>query len=219
MLSFHRSRAKPPNAERSYPDEGGSNSLVASAWLIVALEEYKALRAEIVDSIQAQRTVMQLGFTGVSLLIGLGLQRTPSLLASIILVMLVPSVAFFITTAAWGELLRAARASSFLAERESAINEVAKGAGPPAMAWENWLRRRPISVVSTDGQFLALYALTIGGAIVGSVTMFTAEVRRDQPVLVLIGVVATTVLICAGNLVRYKQLRRKTEREFRGATP
>lgn len=216
-----RGGAKPPNAGRSYPDEGGSDSLTASAspWLIVALEEYKALRTEIVDSIQAQRTIMQLGVTGVSVLIGLGLQRTPSLLASIILAMLVPSLTFFITTAAWGELFRAARASRFLAEREHIINEVTKGADPPAMAWENWLRQRPISALSTGGQFLALYVLTIGSAIAGSVTMFATEVRRDQPTLALIGVGAATALMCAGSLVRYMQLRRKTEKEFRGATP
>ena len=150
-----RRDTKLPNVERCLV-EGGSDSLATSAspWLIVALEEYKALRTEIVDSIHAQRTIMQLGVTGVSVLIGLGLQQAPSLLASIILAMLVPSVTFFITTAAWGELFRAARASRFLAEREDIINEAVKGVGSPAMAWKRWLRSRPISSASTGGQFL-----------------------------------------------------------------
>ena len=84
------------------------------------------------------------------------------------------------------------------------------------MAWESWLRGRKVSAASTDGQFLVLYVLTIGAAIMGCVTMFTVEVRRDQSVLVLIGVCAVTALVCAASLIRYAQLRRKTEREFWG---
>ena len=215
------SDAKLPSAERSHLDRGGLDSPAdsVSPWLTVALEEYKALRVEIVDSIHAQRTTMQLGMTGVSILIGLGLQRTPSLLASIILAILVPSITFFITIAVWGELFKAARASSFLAEREVMINRVVSIADPPAMAWEGWLRGRPIFIGSTNGQFLALYVLTIGAAVTGLMIMFTAEGRRDQPAAVLIGVVTTAVLMCTGSLIRYKQLHQRTEQEFRGTKP
>ncbi len=219
MPSFRRhSSAKSPNTERFDFHEGASDSPAASAslWFTIVLEEYKALRVEIVDAIHAQRTIMQLGVTGVSVLIGIGLQRTPSLLASIILTILVPFVTFFITTAAWGELFRAARASLFIWKREDVINKFVKGSDSPAMAWESWLRGRKIFVASTDGQFLVLYVLTIGAAIMGCVTMFTVEVRRDQPVIVLIGVCAATALACAASLIRYAQLRRRTEREFRG---
>lgn len=222
MSSFHfSSNAKRPSAELSCSDKGESDSLAAPAslWLMVALEEYKALRAEIIESIQAQRTILQLGVTGISALIGLGLYQAPSLLASTILAVLVPFVTFFITTAAWGELFRAARASSFLSDREVIINEEVKSdVSPPAMAWESWLRRQPISTWSTDGQFFGLYTLTVGGAIVGSVTMFTMEVQRDHSMLVLIGIGAISVLMCAGSLLRYKQLRRRTAYEFHGAT-
>jgi len=192
---------------------------VAMPWLTVALEEYKALRAEIIEAIQAQRTIMQLGITGVSVLIGLGVQRVPSLLATVILALLVPAVAVFITTAAWGELLRAARASSFLAMREGIINEQVASMDRPAMAWESWLRRQPIVTASTSGQFLVLYVLTIGAAVVGFATMFTSEVQRDQSVLVIIGVGAAAALMCTWSLIRYSRLRRRAEQQFRPATP
>ncbi|MGH2620966.1 MAG: hypothetical protein ACRDHG_10420 [Anaerolineales bacterium] len=50
-------------------------------WLTASLEEYKAIRAEIVDSIQAQRQIMQVGVTGLSVLVGFGLQNINPLLA------------------------------------------------------------------------------------------------------------------------------------------
>ena len=37
-------------------------------WLIAALEEYRSLRVEIVDAIDTQRKIMQLGVTGLSVL-------------------------------------------------------------------------------------------------------------------------------------------------------
>jgi hypothetical protein len=62
-------------------------------WLIVALEEYKSLRIEIVDAIEAQRKIMQLGVTALSVLIGLGLQQINPFLAVVLLTLLVPTVA------------------------------------------------------------------------------------------------------------------------------
>ncbi len=89
----------------------------------------------------------------------------------------------------------------------------------PAMAWESWLRRQPIVTASTSGQFLVLYVLTIGAAVVGFATMFTSEVQRDQSVLVIIGVGAAAALMCTWSLIRYSRLRRRAEQQFRPATP
>ena len=61
-------------------------------WVTAALEEYKSLRVEIIDAIQAQRQIMQIGLTGLSVLIGLGLQGINPLLAVFILALLVPTV-------------------------------------------------------------------------------------------------------------------------------
>jgi hypothetical protein len=80
--------------------------------LTAALEEYKALRAEILDAMQGQRTISQLGIAGISVLVGLGAQRLPSLIGSLVLALLVPAAGAFVTTAVWGELLRGARASA-----------------------------------------------------------------------------------------------------------
>lgn len=82
----------------------------------------QVIKFEIVDAIQAQRQIMQIGLTGLSVLIGLGLQGIKPLLAVLILALLVPTVAIFIIAGALGELYRAARASAFLAYREGIIN-------------------------------------------------------------------------------------------------
>jgi hypothetical protein len=108
-------------------------------WLTAALEEYRSLRIEIIDAIEAQRKIMQLGVTALSVLIGLGLQRISPLLTVTLLTLLVPTVAIFVTAGALGELFRAARASSFLAYREPIINRAVSGSNP-ALEWEKWLR-------------------------------------------------------------------------------
>jgi len=125
----------------------------STAWLTVALEEYKALRTEVIEAIQAQRTIMQLGITGILVLLGVGIQQAPSFLATAILSLVIPTIAVFITTAAWGEYFRAARVSAFLSMREAVLND-ATGTSTPAMKWESWLRQQPINIVSTTGQFL-----------------------------------------------------------------
>jgi hypothetical protein len=106
------------------------------------LEEYKSLRVEIVDAIQAQRQIMQIGLTGLAV-IGLGLQGINPLIAVFILAILVPTVTIFITAGTLGELFRAARASAFIAYREGVINRAIIGPAP-AQEWERWLRLRPI---------------------------------------------------------------------------
>jgi hypothetical protein len=61
---------------------------------------------------------MQIGITGLSVLVGFGLQHINPFLAAFLLMVLVPLLAIFITAGALGEFFRATRASSFLAYRK-----------------------------------------------------------------------------------------------------
>lgn len=80
-----------------------SNVELSDQWLAATLEEYKSLRVEIIDAIQAGRQIMQVGITGLSVLVGLGLQRISPFLAVLLLMVLVPVLAVFITAGALGE--------------------------------------------------------------------------------------------------------------------
>lgn len=113
-----RSHSSMPNAEPS------------AQWLAATFEERKTLRVEIVDAIQAQHQIMQVGVAGLAVLVGLELQRINPFLAILLLMVLVPILAIFITAGALGEFFRAARASSFLAYREEIINRSIPGPAP-----------------------------------------------------------------------------------------
>jgi hypothetical protein len=83
----------------------------------------------------------------------------------------------------------------------------------PAMAWAGWLRREPVVTVSTSGQFLVLQLLTVGSAVTGVVTAFHPTAQVPLPVAVIVAAAGATA--CAWTAIRYRSLRRRTERQFR----
>ena len=189
----------------------------SAQWLTAALEEYKALRAEIVDSIQAQRQIMQIGITSLSVLIGLGLQRINPLLAVLLLMILVPILAIFITAGALGELFRAARASSFLAYREEIINcsIPESAAGPaPAQEWEQWLRRNPVYVVRDRAQFLAAFSINTGALVLGFYMIFTSDFHIDPPAPLIFALGAVASVLWVINPILYVYLLRRARHQF-----
>jgi hypothetical protein len=183
-------------------------------WLTAALEEYRSLRIEIIDAIEAQRKIMQLGVTALSVLIGLGLQRISPLLTVTLLTLLVPTVAIFITAGALGELFRAARASSFFAYREPIINRAVSGSNP-ALEWEEWLRRGSIFVLRDRAEFLALFSLTAGALSLGFYTLFTTptlHAAQSTPLVMTLVTISIGLWITCGILHFY--LVRKARRQF-----
>jgi hypothetical protein len=182
-------------------------------WVTAALEEYKSLRAEIVDAIQAQRQIMQIGLTGLSVLIGLGLQGINPLLAVLILALLVPTVTTFITAGALGELFRAARASAFLAYREGIINNAISGPAP-AQEWEQWLRCRPIFIVRDRAEFLAVFSISTGSLALGFYTMLTSNLRAEQPAFLLVVLGAVAVVLWTVGPILHVYLIRRARCEF-----
>jgi hypothetical protein len=177
------------------------------------LEEYKSLRVEIVDAIQAQRQIMRIGLTGLAVLIGLGLQGINPLIAVFILAILVPTVTIFITAGTLGELFRAARASAFIAYREGVINRAIIGPAP-AQEWERWLRLRPIFIVRDRVEFLAIFSLSTGSLALGFYRMFTSSLHIEQPgfLLVALGVVAS--ILWAVGPILHEYLIRRARCEF-----
>lgn len=194
-----------------------SNVEVPDQWLAATLEEYKSLRVEIIDAIQAGRQIMQVGITGISVLVGLGLQRISPFLAVLLLMILVPVLAIFITAGALGEFFRAVRASSYLAYREKIINRFILGPESehvPAQEWERWLRRNPEHVVRDWAQFLAVFAINTSALIAGFYTIFTTDFHADQPapLVFILGVVAS--ILWAINPILFVYLLRRVRRQF-----
>lgn len=195
----------------------GPSAEPSTQWLAASLEEYKSLRAEIVDAIQAQRQIMQIGITGLSVLIGLGLQRIDPLIAVLLLMILVPILGIFITAGALGEFFRAARASSFLAYREEVINRYVSGPAPesaPAQEWERWLRRNPEHTVRDWAQFLAAFSITTGALSLGFYTIFTSDFHIDQPVPLIFTLGTVASILWAINPILYVYLLRRARRQF-----
>jgi Zn-dependent protease with chaperone function len=131
-------------AEVAMPPEG--EDLGDPHWLQSALEEYRALRAEVLVALQSHLTTLRYGITAGALLTAVSLQlsyrkETVQDLGWIIALVLVPLVNVFAATTWMGEYERMARAGSFLSNLETRINDRFAKVGQDApMEWETWLR-------------------------------------------------------------------------------
>jgi hypothetical protein len=119
-------------------------------WLSVALEEYKSVRTESLDSMKVQNTILSYGATtiGVILSAGISIIDKDMLLADeAIFLVFTPLIVFFIVMIWAGEVARMYRAGSFLAGHEDIISRyvdkvyILNNWDEPALVWENWLRQ------------------------------------------------------------------------------
>jgi hypothetical protein len=65
-------------------------------WLTAALSEYSSLRAESLNALQVQNTIMQFGIAGIAVLIGVALQNSDPVLSVLILFFLIPLLAILL---------------------------------------------------------------------------------------------------------------------------
>lgn len=112
-------------------------------WLDVALEEYRALRAEIVATLETQYATLTFGTAAVGLLVGFGFNAwDEAFVAQIAFLGAVPAVAYLVLVIWMGELTRMMRAGDYLAELECRINEEVRAVDrPDALGWETFLRK------------------------------------------------------------------------------
>jgi hypothetical protein len=150
------------------------------------LEEYRSLRIEIIDAIEDQRKIIQLGVTALSVLIGLALQRISPLLTVTLLVLLVPTVSI---------LSQRERLANSFAQRErvrSSLTGNPLSTAPLAdpsqhWEWEEWLRCGSMFVLRDRAEFLAVFSLTAGALSLGFYTLFTTPTLHaaQSPSLVM----------------------------------
>jgi hypothetical protein len=109
-------------------------------WQIVALEEYKSLRAESLDSIRMQHLIVAIGGVAVGLLMVWGFLIWERLLVpDLVFLVFAPAICYTVLIVWMGEVARLMRVGFYLSEKEREIS-ASFPEHPNALRWENWLR-------------------------------------------------------------------------------
>jgi hypothetical protein len=131
----------------AFPAHGCPRDLPTDSWLFAAIEEYKSIRTESLDSMKVQNQILSYGVTAVGAILTVGISiidKPMLLLDEAIFLFFIPLVIFFMVMIWAGEVARMYRAGSFLVEREKIISRFVDKANTlngwnNALFWENWL--------------------------------------------------------------------------------
>lgn len=117
------------------PDDAGHHAArEAAAVREVALREYDAIRAEVLQALQGQQSILNFGASTISVLFVAAAALDGQGLAQVsILVLAVPLIAVLVLTLWSCELVRMRRAGTYLLTLETELNQLAGG---PALIWE-----------------------------------------------------------------------------------
>jgi hypothetical protein len=102
------------------------------------LEEYRALRSEIIQSMDDGNQIMAFGLAAVGLVLGAGLSSKDTLLGFLVLSFFLPVFTALVLSMWFAAQERIARASHYLSGVEARIKSVFRGEG--SVSWEAWLR-------------------------------------------------------------------------------
>lgn len=99
---------------------------ITQDWLLVSLEEYKAVRAECLSALDTQNATLRFGLAIIGILIAAAInmlqQNRSSLWAGVIL-LCIPLISVFVTLIWAGEVMRLIRAHGFVKSIEKKINK------------------------------------------------------------------------------------------------
>lgn len=104
------------------------------------LEEYRALRAEIIQSMDDGNNIFAFGLAAVGLVLGAGLSYKDTFLGFLVLGFFLPILSALVLSMWFAALERIARASHYLSGAEVRIKSVFGDIG--SVSWEAWLRAR-----------------------------------------------------------------------------
>jgi hypothetical protein len=149
-------------------------------WLSVAMEEYKTLRAESIESMKMQQSILQYGAATMGIIIigGFNVWNNP-FLPEIVFLFILPAVVYLVSIIWIGEVARMFRAGSFLSELEKKINSEFTEKGE-VLSWESWLRKKqadgktPHQLVSSH--YIAIYCffsiISIASIVIGNLKLW-----------------------------------------------
>jgi hypothetical protein len=175
--------------------------LQIDGWVYAAVEEYKSLRTESLDSM---KVLLSYGVSSVVLILTAGLsiidKDTLSTVDAGIFLLLIPTTIFFIVVIWAGEVARMYRAGAFLMKHELIVSEYVGTVSRPALSWENWLSQNGVNNeaphkklymqhYSVLAMFLFLYivSITIGNYKLGGIHI---------EYLIIIDIVEASSLAC-----------------------
>lgn len=135
----------------------------------VLMEEYKALRQEVVTSITAQAQLLTFGWAAVGVLTvaGTSLRDRSALSSMLVFLGLLPVVCYLGLQMWLGEVIRMLRVGAHLRRLERRVNRHVRLDGDPLLSWETWAHERDqANVERTHLRWVgSSYLLVAGGAI------------------------------------------------------
>lgn len=113
----------------------------ARLWIQTALEEYKSLRTESLESMKGQQTTLRFGTATITILIsaGFNIWDQNSILPEIIFWVFNPVLCYLVLIIWIGGVARMMRAGLYISNIEKKINTFINSSQSP-LGWENWLR-------------------------------------------------------------------------------
>jgi hypothetical protein len=148
-------------------------------WISIALEEYKTLRNESLNSMQTQQSTLRTGSAAIAVIMaaGFSLWTINELLPGIIFLGAVPILSYLILTIWMGEVYRMMRAGKHLCGVENRINEKLDEE-PKPLTWENWLREKQADKKPPQMLFnylciiILFFFLAVGSVVVGDLKVW-----------------------------------------------
>jgi hypothetical protein len=111
-------------------------------WLTPAIEEYKTLRTESLESMKGQQSTLRAGTATVGVVIATGFNLWDKpILPGLIFLLFIPFICYLALVIWIGEVARMMRAGYYLTKIEQKINSIYPEV-ENVLLWENWLRTK-----------------------------------------------------------------------------
>lgn len=181
-----------------------------TAWLDTVMEEYRALREEVLRSMETQQASLSFGAVTIGILAAGGFNAWEHDVPTVLVFILgIPTMSGLVALIWLGELTRMQRAGAMLLEIELKVNSELESVGKgSALSWETALRERNWKLAWNYQAIIASFAVIA----VGSLTVGVAKgVESALPLLFVWGLLAAEVgvLIALGAFVvtRWRRFR------------
>jgi hypothetical protein len=153
------------------------------------IEQYRALRAEILRAMEDGNQVMSFGIAAIGFVFSAGIGVRESVLGFIVLAGLVPGLGMLVLSMWFGAHERVARASFYLTGVEARLKRAANMSSP---SWECWLRGSPSTKAGSANHFwntelsgTAILFFLVLGPLYSSFFVGGASVDLEQRALVV----------------------------------
>ena len=160
-------------------------------WLNITMEEYKSLRSECINSINAQQYTLNVGIAAISALMVSAVHLWEQVIVSqIIFLVCIPLVSYLILLVWVGEIVRMMRAGYFIAKIENKINKHLKMEN--VLSWENWLRSEDYK--KTHPKNINYYAIIILFILLSFLSIVTGNIRLYNMKIYYLIIIAVSLI-------------------------